>query len=116
MLHSLGLFPLPQLTPPARVPVCFHLHFPINPLLSGSSSRAPLKPLLPVSLLHAGFLLSTETVPSMIPWWAFHVMPALSTSKCSSLSLSHHTLLDLFPLGGHFFLGSSMHLSSCNYP
>lgn len=69
VLHSLGLSPLPQLTPPppaGRVPVCLHLHFLINLPLSRSSSPTPLKPLLPESLLHAGFSLSTETVPSVI--------------------------------------------------
>lgn len=70
--------------------------------------------------LHAGFFsLSTETVPSVTipidtgrrpmcwPW-----CPPWNAQALASLT----TLLGLFPLGGHFLLGFSMHLSSCNYP
>lgn len=47
---------------------------------------------------------------------AFDVLTTLSTLKCWGLSLPHHTLLGLFPVGGHFFLVSFMRLTSCNYP
>ena len=47
---------------------------------------------------------------------AFDVLTTLSTLKCWGLSLPHHGLLGLFPVGGHFFLVSFMRFTSCNYP